>query len=269
MEDEVKKSDGGGTPGWIVTFADLMSLLLTFFILLLSFAELNATKFRKVSGSLKMAFGVQRVSIFDEPPKGSSFIKAEHRAGSSGAPPLSTSSSNVSLLDPQLQSIKNSMEKNNRIALIEKQKKLERNVKKVYKKLSKEIKAGKVEITHKDQNLIIRIAENATFSKNQAKLHPNFTKLLDKVADILNEVNGDISIAGHTDDKRIVSRKFKTHWDLSAARALILSQALIKKGDVDPDRITVEAHGSTKPIVRNNSEINRRKNRRVEIIVKH
>ena len=93
--------------------------------------------------------------------------------------------------------------------------------------------------------------------------------MFDKVADILHDIKGDIAIAGHTDDKKIVSRKFKTHWDLSAARALTLSQALMKKGDIDPERITIQAHGSTKPIVVNNSEINRRKNRRVEIIIKH
>ena len=52
-------------------------------------------------------------------------------------------------------------------------------------------------------------------------------------------------------------------------RANTLAQALMKKGDVNPDRITIQAHGPTKPIVRNNSEINRRKNRRIEIIVKH
>jgi len=60
-----KSSDGGGAPGWIVTFADLMSLLLTFFILILSFAEIDASKFKRVMGSIKMAFGVQKHKVYE------------------------------------------------------------------------------------------------------------------------------------------------------------------------------------------------------------
>ncbi|MCB0379320.1 MAG: OmpA family protein [Bdellovibrionales bacterium] len=263
-KSETKK----GAPAWVVTFADLMSLLLTFFILLLSFAEIDATKFRKISGSLKMAFGVQRVNIFDEPPKGSSFVAQEHRAGSISNP-MSVSGATVNLLDPQLQNIKNNMEKNERIALVEKQKRLQENVKSTYSRLKKEIKEGKVEITHKDHNLIIRISEAASFPKGQAKLNPNFTSMLDKLSDILNDVKGEVEIAGHSDDKKFNSLRYRTNWEFSAARAMTLAQALIQKGDVDPERVTVVAHGPTRPIVKNNSEINRRKNRRIEIIIKH
>ncbi len=67
MSKMVKKKGGGdeGAPGWIVTFADLMSLLLTFFVLILSFAEIDASKFKRVMGSIKMAFGVQEHKIYE------------------------------------------------------------------------------------------------------------------------------------------------------------------------------------------------------------
>ncbi len=93
--------------------------------------------------------------------------------------------------------------------------------------------------------------------------------MLDKLSAIALDVKGDIVIAGHTDDKNIKSPMFKTNWEFSAARANNLAQALMTKGDVDPERITVQFHGPTKPIVRNNSDINRRKNRRIELIIKH
>ena len=268
MEEAKKQEASGGAPKWIVTFADLMSLLLTFFILLLSFSEIDATKFRKISGSLKMAFGVQRVSVFDEPPKGSSFVKQEYRAGGGSGTPLSTGSSNVNLLDPQLQSIKNSMEKNSRIAALNRAKRLQSNAKSAVEKLRKEIREGKVEILHKDDALIIRIAENASFPVGKDRLHPNFTTLLDKLSDIINDVKGSIHIAGHSDDKKFKSLKHKSNWHFSASRAMTLGQALIQKGDVDPERVVIEAHGPTRPIVRNNSKINRRKNRRIEVIIK-
>lgn len=264
-----KEKQKKGAPGWMTTFADLMSLLLTFFVLLLSMSEIDATRFRKINGSLKMAFGVQRVSVFDEPPKGSSFIKQEHRPGGASRAPLSVGSSTSNILDPQLQNIKNMMKKNQQIALLEKQKRLENNVKKVFDKFETEWREGKIEIDKKDNDLILRISEKAAFSKNRTKLKKSFGSMLDKLADVAIDVDGEIVIAGHSDDKKVKTAKFKSNWEFSAARANTLAQALIKKGDVEAERVTVQFHGPTKPIVRNNSDINRRKNRRIEVIIRH
>lgn len=263
-----KEKQKPGAPLWMATFADMMSLLLTFFVLLLSMAEIDATRFRKVSGSLKMAFGVQRVSIFDEPPKGSSFIKQEHRPGGARSP-MSVGGATANIIDPQLQGIKNLMKKNQRIAALEKQKRLEQNLKKVFDRFEKEWKQGKIEIDKKDNNLILRISEQAAYPNKRTKLKDSFSAMLDKLSDVAQDVNGEIIVAGHSDDKKIKTSKFKSNWEFSAARANTLAQALIAKGDVDPGRVTVQFHGPTKPLVRNNSEINRRKNRRVEIIIKH
>jgi len=271
MSDDAPQQEvKSGAPAWVMTFADLMSLLLTFFILLLSFAEIDATKFRKISGSLKMAFGVQRTNVFDEPPAGSSMIMQNHSAGSGASrSPMSTSSRNVALLDPQLQAIKKKQEKENRAAIQNREKLLKANVKKIWAKLSQEIKEGKIEITHKDGNLIIRVAEDATFPDGRAKLNSSFTPLLEKLSEILAEVKGDITVAGHTDDKKIKNSRYKNSWELSSARAMAFANGLMAKGGVSESRIVISAFGATRPMVRNNSAINRKKNRRVEVIIKH
>ncbi len=263
-EQEQKK----GAPGWMATFADLMSLLLTFFVLLLSMSEIDATRFRKVSGSLKMAFGVQRKTIFDEPPKGSSFIQQEHSAGGSRSP-MSVGGSTANIIDPQLQQIKNTMEKQDKIAQLQKQKRLEQNLKKVFSKFENEWRAGKVEIDKKDGNLIIRLSEKAAFSPNRTRLKKSFENMLIKLSEVAHDVDGDIIVSGHSDDKIVRTGKFKSNWEFSAARANTVAQALMKKGDVDPSRLTIQSHGPTKPLVRNNSDINRTKNRRIEVIIKH
>ncbi|MEM7647097.1 MAG: OmpA family protein, partial [Pseudomonadota bacterium] len=219
-------------------------------------------------GSLKMAFGVQRVSVFDDPPKGSSFIKEEYRSGGSRSP-MSVGGATANIIDPQLQGIKNLMKKNQRIARIEQQKRLEQNVKKVFAKFEDEWKQGKIEIEKKDNNLILRLSEKAVFPDKRTKLKESFTEMLDKLADVAQDVDGDIVIAGHSDDKKIKTGKFKSNWEFSAARANTLAQALIAKGDVEPKRLTVQFHGPTRPLVKNNSDINRRKNRRIEILIKH
>lgn len=264
-KEEPKK----GAPAYMLTFADLMSLLLTFFVLLLSMSEIDATRFRKVSGELKKAFGVQRRNIFDEPPKGSSFIMQQHSPGSTTRAPLSVGGATANILDPQLQQIKNKMEKQDRIAELNRQKRLQKNIQKIMAKFENEWKRGEIEIEKKDDNLVIRIAEKAAFPDQRTKLKGDFGSMLDKLSDVLNDVKGDIIIAGHSDDKIIKTAKFKSNWEFSAARANTLGQALMKKGDVEPSRITIEAHGPTKPLVRNNSDINRKKNRRIEIILKH
>lgn len=263
-KEEPKK----GLPAWLATFADMMSLLLTFFVLLLSMAEIDATRFRKVSGSLKMAFGVQRQSIFDEPPKGSSHIKQEHSAGGATRNVMSVDGAS-NLLDPQLQQIKNKMEKQNLIAQQNRAKRLQANINKIMAKFEDEWKKGKIEIQNKDGDLVIRIAEKAAFPNQRTKLTKSFGPMLDKLADVMQDVEGDIVISGHSDDKIIKTPKFKTNWEFSAARANTLAQALMKKGDVEPNRITVQFHGPTQPLVKNNSDINRRKNRRIEVIIKH
>ncbi len=76
-----KKEEGGGAPAWVMTFADLMSLLMCFFVLLLSFAEMDLQKFKQIAGSMKMAFGVQRDIKVKQPPKGTSVIAREFSPG--------------------------------------------------------------------------------------------------------------------------------------------------------------------------------------------
>lgn len=76
-----KKKEPEGAPAWIVTFADLMSLLLTFFVLLLSFAKTDEHKFNVVTGSIKEAFGVQTVAFLDRKPSSTTFIENNYAAG--------------------------------------------------------------------------------------------------------------------------------------------------------------------------------------------
>lgn len=80
-EASQKKEEGGGAPAWVMTFADLMSLLMCFFVLLLSFAEMDLNKFKQIAGSMKNAFGVQREIKVKEPPKGTSVIAREFSPG--------------------------------------------------------------------------------------------------------------------------------------------------------------------------------------------
>ena len=88
MDELEESSEEGGGAGWIMTFADLMSLLMCFFVLLLSFSEMDVLKFKRLAGSMESAFGVQQKFRADDPPKGTSIIAQEFSPGTPRPTPL-------------------------------------------------------------------------------------------------------------------------------------------------------------------------------------
>ncbi|NVK25262.1 MAG: flagellar motor protein MotB, partial [Gammaproteobacteria bacterium] len=87
-EEECPKCPPEGLPAWMGTFADLMSLLMCFFVLLLSFAEMDVLKFKQIAGSMKFAFGVQNKLEVKDIPKGTSVIAQEFRPGRPDPTPI-------------------------------------------------------------------------------------------------------------------------------------------------------------------------------------
>ena len=88
MEEVEESGDEGGGAGWVMTFADLMSLLMCFFVLLLSFSEMDVLKFKRLAGSMASAFGVQQKYRANDPPKGTSIIAQEFSPGTPRPTPL-------------------------------------------------------------------------------------------------------------------------------------------------------------------------------------
>lgn len=252
-------------PAYMVTLGDMWSLLLTFFIMIVALSEMDATKFKKIDGSMKDAFGVQKVYIFNEPPKGSSLLKSEQAGASPSA--SDTSMSSQSAGDPELQALRKEREKSDKLKNKNDQKVFKRNLASVYRVLRPEIKKGLVEVGKKERDVIIRISEKASFRSGSAKLNMKFKPLVKKLSRVMDDVTGNIRVAGHTDDQPLRSKAFRTNWELSSARAAAVGQALIDNSSVKENRFIFEAYGSTRPYVSNDSPYNRTKNRRVEIII--
>jgi chemotaxis protein MotB len=117
--------------------------------------------------------------------------------------------------------------------------------------------------------VLIRIRERGSFGSGHAQLKQGFLPILKLIAEVLNQRDGHFIIAGHTDDIPIETRRFRSNWDLSAARAASVVHFFIREGDVDPERMEIRALADNEPIVPNDSWENRAKNRRVEISVLH
>ncbi len=243
-----------GLPAWVMTFADLMSLLMCFFVLLLSFSQMDIEKFKQVAGSVKMAFGVQRDIPAIEPPMGTSIIAQEYSPGEPKPTvikvikqeTIDTVQSDISSIDPATKNVAET-------------------VTRMIETLKKEIEDGLLEIAIEDERLLIRINESGSFGSGLAKLNSEFRPVLTKIAQVLNNSPGNIVVAGHTDNIPITTRQYPSNWVLSSARAASVVHHITHHGLKDQSRIQIRAHASSKPLVANSSSANRSKNRRIEI----
>ena len=264
-----------GIPAWVMTFADLMSLLMCFFVLLLSFAEMDIQKFKQVKGSLNQAFGVQREVSASEIPKGTSLIAEDF----SSAAPERTLINEVrqvttddtkqtleftdALDDPQTDSEQKRQQQQNQ----EISEKTAMDSLKLKTALAEEIEKGLVEIETQSGAIIIRISEKASFPSGAAKIRHGFIPVLTKLRDALAEVNGKVVVAGHTDDRPIKTARFRSNWELSASRAVSVVHELLAQKLIPRERFVVEGHGDAHPIVDNDTRENRAQNRRVELTI--
>jgi len=256
MSDEPAKKAKAGVPAWVMTFADLMTLLMCFFVLLLSFAEMDLIKFKQVAGSMRDAFGVQR-----EVPSDRSETEMDHVDGQVSDMPLfekvgDMDSVDSKALDPQ------TMEKLLKEIQAEKTR---AEASKLAALLSEEIAAGAIELESTSDSIIIRINEKASFPSGRAKLRTGFVDVLDKIHLALSEVQGTVTVAGHTDDRPIHTKRFRSNWELSAGRAVSVVHALLRSKLLDSRRFLIEGHGASRPLVPNDTPENRARNRRVEI----
>ena len=126
------------------------------------------------------------------------------------------------------------------------------------------IEAGDLEIQTTDDTVIIRIKENASFPSGSANMQRAFEPVLDRIGEELADGDDRIVVTGYTDDVPIRSGRFRSNWDLSAARAVSVLMSLSEDG-IEADRLSARGMGENNPIAPNDTEANRALNRRVEI----
>ncbi len=263
-----------GLPPWMGTFADLMSLLMCFFVLLLSFAEMDAVRFKKMADSMKDAFGVQKEIPTNEIVKGTSVIKMEFSPGKP-QPTLineirqqTTDDTNKNL--DITEEKKSDMEVDDALvdALLQKvAEQAKQTAEELKEDLKEEIKAGMVEVEVDETRVIVRIQEKGSFGSGSDQPNPDFFEVMDKIGVIVASQEGDIVVAGHTDDIPISTLRFRSNWELSTARAVTVVHELLRHPNVDMGRVKIEGYADTQPLVPNDSPENRARNRRVELVL--
>lgn len=259
-----KKKCPPGLPAWLATFGDLMSLLLCFFVLLLSFATIDATKFRKMEGSMKNAFGVQREVVLFDVPMGTTVITQSFSPNVTRPTPVETIRQDTTtrpdekLGKPAGEETEKGAKKN------EETKKMS---KKLEKALQLEVMLKKVEIKKKDDTVVISLNDRTAFNSGSAELLRGAIPIIKKAAKIMGPMKGRVSVIGHTDNLPINNDEFDSNWALSSRRAVAVVHEMIKHAKL-AKRIQAEGHASIDSKKPNTNMVNRAINRRVEIVFK-
>lgn len=298
--DEDNKCDcpPPGLPQWMGTFADLMSLLMCFFVLLLSFSEMDVLKFKQIAGSMKFAFGVQNQLEVKDIPKGTSIIAQEFRPGRPEPTPIDVIMQQTMDITQQTlefhegesdraggtkrdqgkltggQSPETSTQ-NNQSAEADMQQQqseqtsqeMETLMESIKKALEREIEQGAIEVENLGQQIVIRMREKGAFPEGSAFLQPKFRPLVRQIAELVKDVPGIVRVSGHTDNQPLDSELYRSNWDLSSQRAVSVAQEMEKVRGFSHQRLRVRGMADTEPLAPNDSDANRALNRRVEISI--
>ena len=261
------KCPPAGAPAWVMTFADLMSLLMCFFVLLLSFATMDAIRFKRMADSMRDAFGVQKKIPANEIVKGTSVIAQHFSPAQTDPSPVEQIEQETQVEEQYLKIPGVQNEQMKKDLFEEAQRKVENEAENIKKSLQYEIDRGMVSVETENLRIVIRIHERGSFPSGSAVLNAGFSPAMDKITGAVRESSAKVVIAGHTDDIPIHTSSYRSNWELSSARSVTVAHEILRDKSIDPNRLVIEGHAETKPLAPNDSSENRAKNRRVEIIL--
>ena len=218
-------------PRWLASFADLMALLVAFFVMLLSFSEVDSDNFKRNAGPISEAF-------FQNKPINLSSSKSSLVMNLNGV--LGGRSEDSNLLHEQVRL---------RLMVV----------------LSEEISRTAIKVLELEDRVVSRFNDKSAFASSSRELTPSILPSLEKIAEVLANTKGAIRVEGHTDDILISTPVFRSNWDLSVARAASVVHHLLDQKRIDASRISAMGLADSQPLVPNSSAQNQAINRRVEI----
>lgn len=237
------ESPGVGAPLWLLTFSDMITLVLIFFILLYSYSTIDAIKWKQAVSSLKGSLGVMN--------DGSS-LNDLNMVGQ-GEPGDDINKINVTVED---------------LADFEKLQQEKREMEDLKASLREQLAEidQRIIVSTDERGVILRFEDSVLFDKGKADLKQNAKTTLDMVGNILGSLDNYIRIEGHTDNLPINTARFPSNWELSTSRATNVLRFLLEHG-LNPQKLSAVGYGEYHPLVPNLDEASRQKNRRVDIVI--
>ncbi|WP_408607812.1 flagellar motor protein MotS [Bacillus xiapuensis] len=223
------KKKPAGAPKWMVTFSDLVTLILVFFILLFSMSQIDIVKFKAIAHSFK------QTPLFEQ---NSSIVPGEYPSEEMKE---DLGEKKEDSLDQLAKDVQEYLEKNN---------------------LEKVATA-----TRNERGVVLVLQEQILFETGDAVVVPEAYPFLQKIGKLLKTMPNMIKVEGHTDSRPIRNSYYPSNWELSSARASSVIRYLSEHQNIDEDRFIAVGYSDTRPLVPDTSSENMQKNRRVEIII--
>ncbi|SCA56418.1 putative Flagellar motor protein MotB [Candidatus Terasakiella magnetica] len=244
LDEEVDTIDGGkiikhghDAPAWMVTYADLMSLLFALFVLLLSFSTVNDNSFQKNAGPMREAFNQN------------SDFKTDEQSHLSGGRGILSGVKSVPMDLPETDALRDVM------------------VAQLRRSLAVDIANHLVELEETKLGVVLRFPSETAFESGGSELSGASYSSLDKIIPILARTPGEIKVGGHTDDIPISTLQYRSNWDLSSARATSVVHYFLRSGQIPKKRMTSQGYADSRPLIEAETPAARAKNRRVEISI--
>ena len=218
---------------WLISYADFITLLFAFFVVLYAVAQNDRTKVRDVSDSVKRAFGGVAATVRHGPAAAISTLpKPEPKSVEPVAPDE---------LAPSYAHLK--------------------------QQLQQEIADGKMQVTMDARGIIISLHEKSFFPSGGDAIYPSAFDSMAKVAVVIRDLPNAVRLEGHTDSVPIHNQRFRSNWDLSAARSIAVLLFFETRYSITAQRFAIAGYADNLPIAGNDSDEGRSKNRRVDIVI--
>ena len=227
---------------WLVSYADFITLLFAFFVVMYAISTLNEGKYRVLSDALGVAFRNDKVVTAQ-----SNGMAPINRTSPSALPPRP----GMKVPDPMRR---------------EQERKLLDLAAKIKDALAPLVKTGQVRLTQLPRGIAVEINASLLFAPGQATLQPDSIAALEPVAGVRAATPDPIQVEGHTDNLPIASAQFPSNWELASARASSVVRLFVSTG-VDPARMTASGYADNRPMESNDTPEGRARNRRVTLMI--
>lgn len=218
-----------GAPEWMATYGDMVTLLLCFFVLLFSFANLDVQKFKAIAQSMNGSLGVldSGAAINMEPMMGSF--------------PNDSPTEEKEEFKDLYQEMNEYVKENNLTASIT--------------------------LRLDERGLLVRFMDDVLFDSGKADLTPGAKEIINKVAEIIRVNDKNVRVEGHTDNVPINTSRFPSNWELSTTRAVNVVKYLIEENGIEAKRLSASGYSDQHPVDDNGTKEGRQKNRRVDLVI--
>jgi chemotaxis protein MotB len=234
---------------WLVSYADFITLLFAFFVVMFASSQTDKAKARAISESVSQALdkgGVQ--ATVHEVLGGTVDDKGQGNAQMKGPGGAQTTDRKEPPPQPQDQELLPKMQY-------------------LTEALKAEIKAGKLEVKHEERGLVISLNEAAFFPSGDDTIDPKSYDMVATIAHLFRDSPNPIRLEGHTDSRPIHTARFRNNWELSSARGIAMLELLATRYGIPHERLAVVGYADTVPRASNDTEEGRTKNRRVDLVI--